>query len=208
MATMTTRSPQFLTLLVSAVAVSGYALWGYGSGMQRAAVHPDMIRVFNAQRTLITLHATCAGIALVSGPLQFLPGLRARRPSLHRWLGYLYLTVGVGIGGVSGLLLAFTAYGGLVSAAGFSLLAALWLFTGVHALLAAKQKDFKLHRIWMIRNYALTFAGVTIRIYLGLFFASGLKFEEFYSLLAWLCWVPNLILVEWWLLPGRNRQNP
>ena len=86
---MTTRSPQFLTLLVSAVAVSGYALWGYGSGMQRAAVHPDMIRVFNAQRTLITLHATCAGIALVSGPLQFLPGLRARRPSLHRWLGYL-----------------------------------------------------------------------------------------------------------------------
>ena len=59
----------------------------------------------------------------------------------------------------------------------------------------------------MIRNYALTFAGVTIRIYLGLFFASGLKFEEFYPSLAWLCWVPNLILVEWWLLPGRNRQS-
>ena len=201
---MSPRSPLFLTLLVSALAVSGYALWGYGSGTQRAAVHPDMIRIFNAQRTLITLHATCSVIALIVGPFQFLPGLRARQPSLHRWLGYFYLAVGVGIGGVSGLLLAFTAYGGLVSGAGFALLAGLWLFTGVHAILSAKQRDFELHRIWMMRNYALTFAGVTIRIYLGLFFASGLKFEEFYPTLAWLCWVPNLIFVEWWLLRRGN----
>ncbi len=201
---MSPRSPLFLTLLVSALAVSGYALWGYGSGTQRAAVHPDMIRIFNAHRTLITLHATCSVIALVVGPFQFLLGLRGRRPSLHRWLGYFYLTVGVGIGGVSGLLLALTAYGGLVSGVGFALLAGLWLFTGVRALLSVKQRDFELHRIWMMRNYALTFAGVTIRIYLGLFFASGLKFEEFYPALAWLCWVPNLIFVEWWLLGCEN----
>jgi len=206
---MTTRSPLFLALMVSAVAVSGYAIWGYGSGIQRAAVHPEMIRVFDAHRTLITLHATCSVIALIAGPFQFLPGLRARRPSAHRSLGYLYVLLGVGVGGVSGLLLAFTAFGGFVSSAGFSLLASLWLFTGARALMTAKQRNFELHRIWMIRNYALTFAGVTIRIYLGLFFASGLKFEEFYPSLAWLCWVPNLILVEWWLLrqgtaPTRN----
>ena len=75
---MSPRSPLFLTLLVSALAVSAYALWGYGSGTQRAAVHPDMIRIFNTHRTLITLHATCSVIALIVGPFQFLPGLRAR----------------------------------------------------------------------------------------------------------------------------------
>lgn len=56
----------------------------------------------------------------------------------------------------------------------------------------------------MTRNYALTFAAVTLRIYMGLFFAVGLDFEEFYPSLAWLCWVPNLILVEWWLLRRGN----
>jgi hypothetical protein len=52
----------------------------------------------------------------------------------------------------------------------------------------------------MIRNYALTFAAVTLRIYLGLFFAARMEFSDFYPSLAWLCWVPNLILTEWWLL--------
>lgn len=75
---MTPRSLKFLALLVSALAVSGYAVWGYGSGIQRAVVHPDMIRSFDAHRSLITLHALGAAIALIVGPFQFLPGLRAR----------------------------------------------------------------------------------------------------------------------------------
>jgi uncharacterized membrane protein len=202
---MTPRSLKFLALLVSAVVVAGYAVWGYGGGTQRAVVHPDMIRAFDAHRSLITLHVLGAAIALLVGPFQFLPGLRARRPRLHRRLGYLYLSVGVGLGGVCGLLLAFSAYGGLVSGVGFFLLAALWLFTGARALVTAKQGKFDLHRIWMTRNYALTFAAVTLRLYLGLFFAVELDFEEFYPALAWLCWVPNLILVEWCLLAAGTR---
>jgi hypothetical protein len=27
-----------------------------------------------------------------------------------------------------------------------------------------------------------------------------MEFSDFYPSLAWLCWVPNLILTEWWLL--------
>ena len=166
---MTPRSLKFLALLVSALAVSGYAVWGYGSGTQRAVVHPDMIRSFDAHRSLITLHALGAAIALLVGPFQFLTGLRARRPVLHRRLGYLYLSFGVGLGGTSGLLLAFSAYGGFVSGVGFFLLPALWLFTGLRALVTAKQRKFDLHRVWMTRNYALAFAAVTLRIYLVFF---------------------------------------
>jgi len=197
---MRPKSPAFLALLFSAVAVSGYALWGYGAGSQRAIVHPDMIRTFDTHRSLITLHAIAAAVALLLGPFQFLSGLQARAPRLHRRLGYLYLSVGVGLGGVCGLLLARYAFGGFVSRIGFALLALLWLFTGCRALVAAKQKQFDLHRVWMIRNYALTFAAVTLRIYLGLFFAARLEFTDFYPSLAWLCWVPNLILTDWWLL--------
>jgi hypothetical protein len=55
----------------------------------------------------------------------------------------------------------------------------------------------------MIRNFALTFAAVTLRLYLPLGFLSGLRFEDFYPALAWLCWVPNLVIAEWCLVPSR-----
>jgi len=49
----------------------------------------------------------------------------------------------------------------------------------------------------MIRSYSLTFAAVTLRIYLPLAFASGIPFEIAYPAIAWLCWVPNAIVAEW-----------
>ncbi len=51
----------------------------------------------------------------------------------------------------------------------------------------------------MLRNFALTFAAVTLRIYLNVFAAIGVDFSESYPVVAWLAWVPNLILIEWYL---------
>lgn len=48
----------------------------------------------------------------------------------------------------------------------------------------------------MVRKFALALAAVTLRIGLGIGFASGLVFEAFYPPLAWLSWVPNLPLAE------------
>ena len=49
----------------------------------------------------------------------------------------------------------------------------------------------------MVRNFSLTFAAVTLRVYLGLFFVAGVPFELFYPFVAWLAWVPNLLIAEW-----------
>jgi hypothetical protein len=46
----------------------------------------------------------------------------------------------------------------------------------------------------MFINFALTFAAVTLRTGLGIGFASGTPFEVFYPYLAWICWVPNLLV--------------
>jgi hypothetical protein len=40
----------------------------------------------------------------------------------------------------------------------------------------------------------LTFAAVTLRIGLGIGFGSGIPFEVFYPYLAWISWVPNLLV--------------
>ncbi len=48
----------------------------------------------------------------------------------------------------------------------------------------------------MIRNFALTFAAVTPRLWLPACVASGLPFEIAYPAIAWVCWLPNLVVAE------------
>jgi len=179
-----------------ALAVAGYALVVYTAMPIGALVHPDIRAVFEAHRFAVYCHVFGAASALLLGPLQFSARLRASRPEIHRWAGRLYLTLGVGIGGISGLYLAAHAYGGAVSRVGFGVLAVAWLYTGARAYLAVRARDFPEHRVWMMRNFALAFAAVTLRIYLAPAVALGWAFEAVYPVVAWCCWVPNVLIAE------------
>jgi uncharacterized membrane protein len=153
----------------------------------------------------LALHVAGAATALLVGPLQFVARLRARRPAVHRVLGRVYVT-GCLVGGVAGLVLAFGAASGPVSVAGFGLLAVLWLATTVQAWRSAVQGRFVEHRAWMIRSMALTYAAVTLRLYLPILQAMpSVPFVEGYRGISFLCWVPNLLLAEAWLRARRAR---
>jgi len=51
----------------------------------------------------------------------------------------------------------------------------------------------------MIRSFALTFAAVTLRLYLPISAMLSIPFEEAYRAISFLCWVPNLALAELYL---------
>lgn len=88
------------------------------------------------------------------------------------------------------------SYGGPIAHVGFGFLAVLWLGTTTMALRAILARDIAAHRRWMTRSYALTFAAVTLRLWLpGL--AAIFPFETAYQTVSWLAWVPNLLIVEW-----------
>jgi hypothetical protein len=72
------------------------------------------------------------------------------------------------------------------------------LISAYQALIGIRDKKVHDHKKWMIRNYSLTFAAVTLRIWLPLFMVLfGLeRFELSYSIIAWLAWVPNLLIAE------------
>jgi hypothetical protein len=51
----------------------------------------------------------------------------------------------------------------------------------------------------MARSAALTCAALTLRLYLPFPPALGFTFAEGYRFIAWACWVPNLLVVEYFL---------
>lgn len=194
---VTMRRTGFVTLTILSLGVAGYALVAYGLLPLGAVVHPDMRPTFEAHsRLTLYVHVFAAALALALGPFQFVARLRSRLPALHRGSGRLYLGVGVGLGGLAGLVVAFNAFGGPVARVGFACLAVSWLVTGFNAYRAIRAGDVALHRRWMVRNFALTLAAVTLRLWLPGLVALGIPMDVAYPLIAWLCWVPNLILAE------------
>ena len=155
-------------------------------------------------RAVFVAHVVAAPIALLLGPFQFITRLRARRPVLHRWTGRLY-AIAILVGGIAGLLLALDATDRPVAAAGFGLLAVLWLVFTTLAVAHARARRFAAHRRMMIRSFALTFAAVTLRLQAPFLSFDGTPYLEISHILAWSCWVPNLILAELWLRSDGKR---
>jgi uncharacterized membrane protein len=153
-------------------------------------------------RPWLVLHAGGAATALLVGPFQFLPALRRRLPRAHRWLGRIY-AVACLVGGAAGFVLAFGTTAGPIAGLGFGLLAPIWIYATVQGWLTARARRFEDHRRWMIRSFALTFAAVTLRLYLPLGMMAGLSFGQIYVATAWISWIPNLLLVELWLRRDR-----
>jgi uncharacterized membrane protein len=195
----------WFSMIFLCLGVSLYAGLVYGLLPLGKYLHPDMRANFVAHPVGIYLHVFAAMFALALGPFQFSAKLRARRPRLHRFMGRLYLGVGVSVGGVSGLYMAGLAFGGVAAKTGFALLALAWLYTGWRAFAAIRGGDVATHRAWMIRNFSLTLAAVTLRIYLPFPMAMGIPFEASYPVIAWLCWVPNLALAQLWLYRSAKR---
>ena len=148
------------------------------------------------------VHVLSGILALVVGPWQFVAAIRRRFVRVHRFLGAVYVASAFALG-LSGLVLVPTAYTGAIAVAGFALLDLAMLFTTATALRMIVARRVADHRRWMIRSFALILAGVTLRletlIYTGLVSAGAVQFsfETAYAGIAWLCWVPNLLVALW-----------
>jgi len=142
------------------------------------------------------LHLAAAAVVMALGPLQLNGRLRRRFAALHRWAGRAY-GVGVLLAGPAGLALATISQGGMPAHLGFGILSVIWVLTTVEGVRRIRAGDLAGHQRWMIRSFALTFAAVTLRLYIPLGVVLGLPVEPSYQVIAWLCWVPNLLVAEW-----------
>jgi uncharacterized membrane protein len=148
---------------------------------------------------LTLLHVLPGMIFLLLGPLQFMKGLRQRKPQLHRLLGRVALVSGL-LAGTTALAmnLLFPPVGGLAKNI------AMYVFSGglIGSLLLAfkcmKMRDIASHRAWMIRAYAIGLAISTMRFFfIPWFFVYGMPSELVIGLGVWGGFVINLLVAEW-----------
>jgi uncharacterized membrane protein len=192
------------TVLAAAIALTAYRYLLPGMPGAPANVLANQF----ARTGALVLHAGVSATALLLGALQFFPRIRTRWPAWHRRAGTLYVICCM-IGGVAALLLALGTSAGPIGSAGFGLLGLLWLGTTAQAWRYARARDFVRHRRWMTRSYALTFAAVTLRLYLPVVFIAHWNPDVGYRAISFLCWVPNLIVAELWLrFSGPFRTSP
>ncbi|MED0997132.1 DUF2306 domain-containing protein [Bacillus mobilis] len=195
----------FAFLVASYIVVQYFIMDGFQTGLVKVKL------MFGSKLSafwymMLFIHITTSIVALVIGPFTLSTKFRERNINRHRIIGRIYM-VGILLGGFSGLYLAFYATGGLVAKLGFGLLSVFWLTSAYQALNRVKNKKIKEHRNWMIRNYSLTFGAVTLRIWLPLFIVLfGIeRFELSYAIIAWLAWVPNLIVAELFIRKRLNK---
>ncbi|MFG1840034.1 DUF2306 domain-containing protein [Micromonospora sp. NPDC049175] len=165
---------------------------------------------------VLVTHIFTAAVALVLGPLQFSPKVRAR-PRIHRSIGRCYLAVGVVPSGLTAIPVAVWS-GRLLTQVSLSTAAALWLITGGLGYRAARRRDFAAHRDWMMRNYALTFLAVTARIFVPLLLLVQIPFgrvaageigtqaPSMIPLGQTLAWIVNLAVIEAVIRTRRRRK--
>jgi len=152
-------------------------------------------------RIAFFIHVYTSILVLFAGFTQFSNTLFKRKKKLHRFFGYVYSVNILFITGPTGLIMGFYANGGLSSRIAFVLLSILWIYFTAYALYKAVKRDFKAHKIYMMRSYALTLSAVTLRVWkfiiMNLF---TLPPMDVYRIVAWLGWGLNLIFIEWIIL--------
>lgn len=141
-------------------------------------------------------HVFTSIFVLPAGFTQFNSSFFAK--SWHRKLGMIYLLTVLFISAPTGLLMGLHANGGLASKASFVLLSTLWFVTTLLAGISATKRRFIDHGEWMLYSYSLTLSAITFRlIALGFDkFDVRVSPREAYPAIAWLSWVPNIIIAH------------
>ncbi len=190
------------------VGVGGYALFHVFTGFTNLPLSNPMLDPYG-----LRTHIAASGFAMILGAFQFLKPLRQKAPTIHRWMGRAYI-LACTVGGLAGGAIALSSTAGPIAGWGFFMLAVLWVPFTLLALFAAMRRDFTSHERWMIRSFALTFGAVTLRLQLpiaGALGEAGVIPSDFvwsYQYIAWLAWVPNLIVAELFIATLRKPRRP
>jgi len=152
------------------------------------------------------IHVYTAIFSLLAGFTQFNNNLLKNKPFIHKTIGKLYVFTVLFLASPSGFFIGLFANGGFYSKVSFVTLSLLWFYFTLKGFLMIKSKQINQHKIFMLRSFALAFSAITLRLWkvilVYLFHPSPM---DTYQIIAWLGWIPNILLVEYYIFKQESK---
>ena len=146
------------------------------------------------------IHVYSALFCLLAGFTQFNTYILKKHSTIHKSLGKFYVIVVLVLASPSGFFIGLFANGGFYSKISFVTLSLLWFYFTLKGFLKIRIGKINSHRKFMLRSFALIFSAITLRLWkvilVYLFHPSPM---DLYQVIAWLGWVPNLIIIEFYI---------
>jgi uncharacterized membrane protein len=166
---------------------------------------------FHASPIPVVVHIVCAIVFAIVGAFQFAPRLRRRRPGWHRRAGRVLVVAGLGVALSALWLNQFFPREGATREIVYPLRVVFGVAMVVAILLgfrAARRRDFRRHRAWMIRSYAIGLVAGTQVFTIGfgqVVLGTGELATAFLLVAAW---GVNLTVAEWAVRTRPRRRTP
>jgi hypothetical protein len=156
---------------------------------------------FGEQSLTTILHIMPGALFMISGPLQFMPGIRLRHVQFHRWSGRLFIFAAYTIGITSIVLSSIKKpIGGTneaVASVFFSIFFLVCISLSLHYIL---KKRVLLHREWMIRAFSVGLAISTVRLITVFTFISFKVLpQNILGTAFWMGFTLHAIVAEMWI---------
>jgi uncharacterized membrane protein len=149
-------------------------------------------------RLLLIPHGLAGVICLFLGATQFSTRLRTRHAKVHRTLGRFYVT-GVAVAAPMGIYITIQ-HNALPSRIAIITTASLWFLTTAVAFYCIRHRNFREHRQWMIRSYAITLTFLLVRVIDAVPALNDLDADTSPNMI-WLCnviaWVVPTFIISW-----------
>ena len=155
-------------------------------------------------------HVYTSIFVLILGIPQFISWVRQKLPSWHKNLGKIYISIVLFVAAPSGFIMAIYANGNSFTKFSFILQSILWFAFTLYAFRLVRTKNWKKHEHFMIRSYALTLSAISLRLFKWIIVGIWeLPPMDTYKIVAWLGWIVNLIIAEFYIyLKRKNSTTP
>jgi hypothetical protein len=204
----------------SSILFALYILAGYiGDWVARTLMrwNDTLPGLYDARTPLATtgvgLHIAAGSVLLTLGFIQLIGPVRRAFPTLHAWIGRVYVVAAItaGIGGLTFVVVKGTI-GGVAMNLGFGFYGVLTVLTAVQAYRYARRRDFERHRSWAIRLFALVIGSWLYRMDYGFWFIAMNGFGHthafsgpFDTVMDFAFYLPNLAVAEILIRSSRYR---
>jgi uncharacterized membrane protein len=157
-------------------------------------------RRYAEHAVLAYAHILPGVVYLVLAPFQISRRFRNRHLPLHRKMGRVLVPLGIASGLFGTIFGILYSFGGFAEASAAVVFGSWFVFCLAYAYGHIRAGDTVSHRRWMIRAFAIGLGVGTIRLWVGLFEATGLlDFDDAFGAAFWIAWTMHVIAAEIWL---------